>query len=344
MRVFITGVLIVFTYFLGFGQSYFYNSSVQFSQIDSRSSDGIFIQEYLQTTLNLPILKKALFKRKNGTSRSNTLEILIPDPLGNENIFLLEEYEMMEKGLAKKYPDIKTFQGRNKDNPTEKIHLGISDSEFYATVSSDFGSYSIDKISKDLQTYRIYYHAELRGQLEKDFICGFENKASKENKTITQSRNSEETIPLRTYRLALACTGEFGSFYGPEKENVLAEMVKSINRVNQIMENDLAIRLILAENNDKLIFVNAETDPYDDGNSGGALLNRNTTVINENIGFANYDVGHVFTMGCNDVGGVAFLSSICAGNKGGGVTCHYSSDINLIAVRVAAHEIWVNLY
>ena len=62
--------------------------------------------------------------------------------------------------------------------------------------------------------------------------------------------------------------------------------------------------------------------------------------INQLIGGSTvYDIGHVYTNNCTDVGGVAALGSICNdGNKGAGVTCHYT-NLLYITVQVAAHEI-----
>ncbi|HEX5624746.1 MAG TPA: cadherin-like domain-containing protein, partial [Saprospiraceae bacterium] len=71
---------------------------------------------------------------------------------------------------------------------------------------------------------------------------------------------------------------------------------------------------------------------------GGGTLGINTEVINAKIGRAAYDFGHVFTVGCTDVGGVAFLGSVCGGNKGGGVTCWYTTDIAYVSLRIACHE------
>jgi hypothetical protein len=72
---------------------------------------------------------------------------------------------------------------------------------------------------------------------------------------------------LRTYRLALACTGEYANFHGSNTTNndksfALAAMVTTMNRVNGIYEQTIAITMEIIPNNDLIIFLNPSTDPY----------------------------------------------------------------------------------
>ena len=93
-------------------------------------------------------------------------------------------------------------------------------------------------------------------------------------------------------------------------------MNTSINRINSIVEPEMAIRLTLIPDNDDLIFLNGSTDPYTNSN-GGAMLSQNQNTIDNIIGFNGYDIGHVFSTGG---GGVAYLASVCTSFKAGGVT------------------------
>ena len=79
---------------------------------------------------------------------------------------------------------------------------------------------------------------------------------------------------LRTFRLALACTGEFAQYNLTEqgipssatdaqkKEAVLAAMNITLTRVNAIFERDLAVTMQLVANITTLISLNAATDAY----------------------------------------------------------------------------------
>ncbi|MEZ4952694.1 MAG: M12 family metallo-peptidase [Saprospiraceae bacterium] len=122
---------------------------------------------------------------------------------------------------------------------------------------------------------------------------------------------------FRTYALALACTGEYATFHGGTKPLVMAAFNTAMARVNGIYERDFDLTMVMVPNNDQLIFLNANSDPYTN-NSGGTMLGQNQTTCDNIIGSANYDIGHVFSTGG---GGIASLNSTCSTNsKARGVT------------------------
>ena len=57
-------------------------------------------------------------------------------------------------------------------------------------------------------------------------------------------------VTLRTYRLALVTDPSYANYFGAD--NVTAAKVTLINRVNQIYEDEIAIRLVLIDDTDKL--------------------------------------------------------------------------------------------
>ncbi|MEL6923702.1 MAG: cadherin-like domain-containing protein, partial [Bacteroidota bacterium] len=89
---------------------------------------------------------------------------------------------------------------------------------------------------------------------------------------------------------------------------------------------------------EKVVFTNAATDPYTNANQGTALLGQNQIVLNDSIGVSNYDVGHIFTRACTDVGGVAGGPVCNDGTKGRGVTCQYTNLIEIVE-SVMTHEL-----
>ena len=106
---------------------------------------------------------------------------------------------------------------------------------------------------------------------------------------------------FKTLRLALSCTGEYTAKFGGTKAGALAAMNATMTRVNGIFNRDLAVKLILINNNIDIIYTNAATDPYSapdigvgtdpvEGTWGQELQNTLTSVV----GDANYDIGHLF--------------------------------------------------
>jgi hypothetical protein len=141
---------------------------------------------------------------------------------------------------------------------------------------------------------------------------------------------------LRTYRLAMAATGEYTAFHGGTVAGALAAINTTMNRVNAVYEREVAVRMVLIANNNLIIYTNASTDPYTNSD-GGAMLDQNINNLNSVIGTANYDVGHVFSTGG---GGIAYLGVICNnGYKGGGVTGSGSPVGDPFDIDYVAHEI-----
>lgn len=336
-------------------------TSVEESQIPSSflTDREIVPISYSSWELQLEGIKKALKKApdefSNGRSNKEiTLDIPMPD--GTLMPFKIYETSSMMKGLSFKYPQIKSFAGYGLANKQYKIRLGHNIHGFYASILSPEGTIYIDRISNQQTKYYIsYYTRDQYIQAEgHSFSCGVQDQGTDPLEDVlrdfefngeiedhlkrTENRDPSEPIQLRTYRLAIGCTGEWGIKQGGTIEGALAQMVISVDRINQVFENEIAVRFLLVEDNDLVIFLNASTDPYNEGNVGGSLLGQNTSILNQFIGFSNYDMGHVYTASCTDVGGIAFLECVCKGNKGGGVTCHYTNNIIAMSVRVTCHE------
>ncbi|HET7844086.1 MAG TPA: zinc-dependent metalloprotease family protein, partial [Xanthomonadales bacterium] len=137
---------------------------------------------------------------------------------------------------------------------------------------------------------------------------------------------------LRTYRLAMAATGEYTQFHGGTVVDGLSAIVTTMNRVNGIYEREVAVRMVLVANTDAVIFTNPATDPY--ANSSGDLA-ANQTTINNTIGAANYDIGHLVGTGG---GGVAGLGVVCGGSKARGLTGSGAPVADAFDVDYVAHE------
>ena len=121
--------------------------------------------------------------------------------------------------------------------------------------------------------------------------------------TVARGSNGE----LRVYRTAISTTAEYGNFHGGTIPSIMSAIVTAVNRVNEVYEQEISIRLELVANNDTLInFGSTTADPFSN-NSGFALLGQNQTYIDARIGTPNYDFGHIFSTGG---GGIASLGSV----------------------------------
>ncbi len=259
-------------------------------------------------------------------AKTKNVELELPSPDGSFQRFRIVESPVCAPELAAKFPETRTWSGQGIDDATATVRLDITPFGFHAMILSANGDIFIDPVNlSTTNTYLSYYRKDCI-QRPNSGICNFDeedewNKQQiEELKAIRNSHQDEGRSMgdnLRTYTLALACTGEYAAVFGGTVSGAHAAMVTSVNRVSGVYEKELAIRMVLIPNNDTLIFTNSATDPYTN-NSGGTMLGENQTTVNARIGSANYDIGHVFSTGG---GGIAGLGVVCTSSqKARGVT------------------------
>ena len=264
--------------------------------------------------------------------------IHIPMPDGSFQRFRFVESPVMAPELQRKAPETRTYLGYGIDDKYASVRFDFTPHGFHAMILSPNGRVFVDPYSKgDKENYISYYTRDYQNSA-KSRECDLIAPEDRVNEMNYLLQNVESKIigpQLRTYRLALACTGEYATFHGGTVPLVRAAMVTSVNRVVGVYEKELGIRMVLVPNNDTLIFLNASTDPYSN-NNGSAMLSQNQTTIDSRIGSANYDIGHVFSTGG---GGVAFLACVCVnGNKAKGVTGSPQPVGDPFDIDYVAHE------
>lgn len=289
-----------------------------------------------------------LVARHDERADSTQTTITLPLPNGEQETFEYWEVEAMEPELqnwmrAQGY-DLQTFAGRSLDNPDNTLRMDWGGPQgWHASVVGPHGSFYIDPLWKDsTEYYASYSRDELNTADHESWQCGadhLEENSLRTTNAETREESGESAARtagvLRTYRLANAATGEYTQFHGGTVASAQAAIVTAINRVNQVFERDLSIRLILVGNNNTVVFTNSLLDPYTNSN-GGAMLSQNQTTLDNRIGSANYDIGHVFSTGG---GGVAVLESPCNNSvKAQGVTGLPNPTGDSFFIDFVAHE------
>jgi hypothetical protein len=243
--------------------------------------------------LNINGLKNVLAKApKRSTQKSETI-ISFPNSAGKMENFMVTENSNFEPELAAKYPDIKSYIGVGVEDSASKVYfsissLGLSSMEIYGDKSAVF----IQPYTKDLSTYIIYKKSDNKDNLNK-LECKVLDVAQKGNLKAVSNKNADDAI-LRTFRLALSCTGEYTSYFGGTKAQALAAMNNTMTRVNGIFENDFSARMVLIANNDDIIYTNASTDPYSPSSQMKKWNLELMNTLNSSIGNNNFDIGHLF--------------------------------------------------
>jgi len=275
-------------------------------------------------------------------ARQIALVVTLPLPDGGMGRFQIQQTQLMAPELAAKFPEIRTWTGQGIDDPSATARLDWTPQGFHAMVlSSTNGRFFIDPYSRGDTTHYMSYYTRDRAPPDR---AGFvelppidpEGRMAAEIQRLSRvTANASSGTQLRTYRLAVAATGEYTAFFGGTVPLAMGGIVAAVNRVVGIYEVEVAVRMQLVANNNLIVYTNAATDPYTDSD-GSAMLGQNQTNLDAVILPANYDIGHVFSTGG---GGVAFLGVPCvAARKAKGVTGSISPTNDSFWVDYVAHE------
>ncbi len=327
-----------------FGQNNFFAEAREFTILKTPGK-RVIVPEIFKTvsldTRGIDLFLKTLPSETNIAARQQAPVLELPMPYGGTAKFHMWESPVMEPALAAKFPGIKTYTGQGIDDPTATIKIDLTELGFHAMVLSDItGNVFIDPYQQlDTKNYIVYYKKDLKNKTP-FFEHGLIVSAGAPKPLGNRPLGGPCVGPqLRNYRLAVACTGEYALAVSapglPTVAKALSAIVSSINRVDGVYEKELAISLTLVANNNLVVFTDAGTDPFESNNDGESLLDESQQVITENIGAANYDIGHTFSTGA---GGIAQLSSICGGSKARGVTGLVNPTGDPFNIDYVAHE------
>ncbi|MBS1771627.1 MAG: zinc-dependent metalloprotease [Bacteroidetes bacterium] len=327
-----------------------YWQKVSKENIPATVKQNVFPDRGIIYALQLSTLKTQLWALSENPKEA--VELMIPVPDGSFRKFNVWQDPMMEAGLATKYPGIKTFTAVASDNKAVTAKLDITLLGFHAMIYDGDNTFYIDPYSNPESGYYYCFYKRDHQQI-KDQRCGF--AIDKKNGLIDEEpinliRERDHGPQLktngsvkRTYRLAMACTGEYSVAVAgsstPTKAISLSAITTSVNRVNGVFEKELSIHMNIIAKTDTLIFTDAATDSFHYNTSAYNLKDENKTVTNKLIGTANYDIGHVFSTGVNLGDGAAELECVCNNaDKAGGATGRPNPTTDAFDIDFVIHE------
>jgi len=297
-----------------------WNSTTKKSDMIPLESRMILPENHL-FTLNLDGLRNVLANapQRGAGVRTSQVTLTLPNENGVLERFSIYENSALDPALAARYPEIKSYIGIGIDNPTSTSYFSVTPLGFKSmTLNADKAAVFIEPISQDLTTYSVYRRADKVASLT-PFECQVIDEVAPQVDASMLRPNADDSV-MRTFRLAMSCTGEYTAYFGGTKALALAAINNSITRCNGVFEKDFGARLIIIANTDLVIYTNASTDPYSAASSMSQWNNQLQTTLTNVIGEANYDIGHLF--GATGGGGNAgCIGCICVnGSKGKGIT------------------------
>ena len=293
-------------------------------------------------------LMRAMPLEFTSEARATSVVMEVPMPDGSLSRFRIEDSPVLAPHLAEAFPAWRTFHGYGVDDPLATARFDWTKTGFHGYVLTGKGTVYIDPMQEnDTENYLVYYKHEYGDATA--FRCGVEDAI---DLTVTDLEASPASpafsfgSSIRTYRLAIATTGEWarGTTTSTDPQTVraaaLAAMTTSVNRLDGIFRKELGVSLLLVNppiTNDatNIIYDDPATDPYNNTDQE-AQLNINQTTIDTRVGTANYDVGHLYGTGG---GGVASAPSICSVQKAEGYSARAGFYGDPFTVDYVAHEI-----
>jgi len=284
--------------------------------------------------LDAEALQQALANapQRFASAAASTKIVSFPTVSGELAQYRVKESTNLDPELAARYPEIKSYIGQGVQNPAATIYFSVSPLGVQTMlINPDKSAEFIEPYTTDLTSYVVYRRQDRAASLSA-FECKVIADAPTDLTSSTARPNADDAI-LRTFRLAVSCTGEYAVFFGGTKALALAAINNSLTRVNGVFEADFAARMVLVANNDAVLYTSASTDPYT--TSYNSQLQSTLTSV---IGEANYDVGHLFVQASNN-GNAGCIGCICATGKGSGFTSSTIPQGDTFDIDYVAHEI-----
>ncbi len=303
------------------------------SKIESKK---VFPKQY--RLVNFDKDKNKGFFNDLDSKEANQIEISLPLPNGGEMVFVVSKHQVMHPDLAKKFPGIASYKGYAKEDESVQMVFDRSHKGFnFQILHPALGTIRIVPMKDNPEANMVYFKRDL--YMTEDaptFTCETHGEVHQVDSDADDFKSlMQGDHQLRTYRIAVACTGEYAQYHGGTVNDAMAAINSTITRVNQVYERDLSIKFTIIANNDDIVYTNPSTDPFTEGNAS-TMINQNQTNTDAVIGSSNYDIGHLFgTSGA----GLAYLNVVCGSIKARAVSAIATPTGDAYDVDFVAHEI-----
>ncbi len=297
-----------------------------------KSSGDIF-------SLNQDLFESTCSKAPRRTDNKTSQAIMsFPDTKGGFKNYAIYKSQILHPELAKKFPEIESYVGKSAKG--DLIHFSFSrhDGLHAYLVQPDQRSVSISPSGPKTKNE---YLLSKGSDASEPFECLVADVAGKTNLgTSPTARNADDGY-LRKYRLALSTTGEYAHYFldGTEandtarKAKVLAAMVSAMTHVNMVFERDFGVTMEIIANNDEIVYLDANSDPY-----SGAYNSQLQNTLDAVVGSDAYDVGHVFVLSSSIHGNAGCIACVCSpGQKGSAFSAHNAPETENFN-RLVMHE------
>ncbi len=271
--------------------------------------------------LNLQQFSQSIANTSSRSAKGTSIQknAFFPDENGLMQEFSLQEVATLSDELATKYPTIKTYLGKSTNGDGTRIrltvsHLGVNAMITYLNRPSTFlnpknvgaiNDYIVFNKAAKLEEEIPFVCKEIESHLsgehkhKSEDVYTHESSAHKQNSeqqslTSHASENNALEGKLVELRIAIAATGEYTKRWsdnvGDRRDDAYAQIVTSVNRLNELYETDLGITFRLISDK-SIVFDNPISDPFDSDLNLGADLQE---LMDATYDSDDYDLGHLY--------------------------------------------------
>ncbi len=290
-----------------------------------------------------------LVKSNQNKANINTKILLdLPTPSGVIKSFEVEETSNFMAELSIEHPEIQTFSGTCVKDKSLSVRFDLSPLGFSGAYVQQ-GSFDIIE-PKDLA--KNLYQITPFNETQNGWECGIDTleKRKFRNNIILPIASISSGNVLRTFRVAIATTGEFTVANGGQSQ-ALSRINSFLTIINTMYIKELSVQFALV-NNTNIIFTDSTTDPYSP--TDNASSNQSGTAFrgfdtDGKLPYSTYDFG--FTLHVNgttgggvSASGVATLDVVCDNFYKGQMWTQYAASntntaINGLVGGILIHEI-----
>ena len=271
-------------------------------------------KDYTYYALDREAFERALH---NPSARSSQSDIYIDLPDGSSvKTYKVHKTSVLSTEIARRYPQIQTYSGYAIDNPNQQVSFTWSPAGLAAILEEGFDYTFVQPTDKRGKNHKAYHRNDILESIHFDCTTsGITMKAPLKEGSATQRNSYESEHTLRTIRIAVATTSSFTQFFGG-KTQTLAQIVSTIQRANQVYRSQMSIQFQLVTGEETLIEHRRDDNlsSYINQNWSGSQLQK---FLDDRVGSANYDVGHLFHNTTNSNGNAGCIGCVCDDNSKG---------------------------
>ena len=217
-------VSLLFSVFFFVSSLYSQDSWVQVSNPQGvNGSFEVYGESYYRMT-------KKIVSSSDNWQKNNVIEMYLPNEKGEEELFVLTPIKVLSKTLQLKYPNIKTYTGFSSLRPEVRLRLTHTSKGISAWMHIENGPDFFIQPFKGQKNLHFAY-LKMNRDSSNPLFCKTEAAVLKKQSWNTLSKNSVSNETITTFRIAIAGTGEYTTFWGI----MTTEMVQTLKMLLKLL-------------------------------------------------------------------------------------------------------------